>query len=397
MARTKVTLQGTELDIRASDAQAVAHYIVELDTANDGSVLIRTNGDARMLADAVGQVPKIGDRADFDRVNAAPEPSDSKDGQQYASHDLRVCRQRAYVAETNNGNKPFVDVYYASKPRPVIEFGSSAVQQKTQTYLTDESAGILPSDSSDPTFRKQMVLDYTAKANTIISPNFSGPGQPGWPPADIPYLKTVAEGSMFRFGASIRISSWWFNDEAGINDFQDMERLYVACTNRSDLFFKGDDQRWLCTSLPSLTNDGGWMTRVTGEFVYSPYGWDTYTTYVDPFLNAPAILSQQTLQALYRRGVLTHSQSGLIPSAFPEQPADATRSSSSPSAGTGAGAGRFPQQLCRPMRGLIGFLSDSILAATVDLDQVLRDKGGPQLPDIPDTGVGAISGDVGIA
>lgn len=396
MARVKVTLQGTEIDRRASDAQAIARYLVELDADSFGDGVSNEIQDARLLCLALKAVPQIGERTDFDPVDGAPVPkgNSADPANKFSSHDLRVCRHRAYVAETNNGNKPFVDVYYASKARPTIEIGSSAVQQKTQTYLTDE--GGAPTDSADPVFRKQIVLDYILKTGVLFpaSTDATGAVTPAVPSSDLPMLKTPGDGTMFRFGDSLRISSWWFNDEATITDFQKMAHLYVTCTNKGPLFFPDDDQRWLCTSLPTLTNDGGWLTRVTGEFVYSPYGWDTYSFYTDPLLNAPAIIAQEVLDALYKRGTFLNSSSGLVPRPFPETPADSTQGSkgaTSKGVATGTGAGRFPQQLCRPMTSLLGYISQGILGNQPDLSQVLRQA--PTTPQFNDGGAGNIGGD----
>lgn len=170
-----------------------------------------------------------------------------------------------------------------------------------------------------------------------------------------------------------------------------MSRLYVACTNKADLFFKDDNQRWLCTALPTLSNDGGWMTRCTAEFVFSPYGWDTYEFYTDPLWNTPAIIQQNILNALYQRGTFSNSQTKLIPSPYPARPANADQD------GGGTGVGRFPQQLCRPMNALVGFVSQGIFAPPSDLATALTDVAALNIYDKVDTGSGSIGGTVGVA
>ncbi len=394
MGYSKLTLAGTELDIRASDAQAVAHYIAELDKNTDGTDGTSTPlPGANNLGAAIAQLPAIGSSQDFDAVQGAPSSIDPTtgatavpggvEGVVYVTHTLRVSRHRIYTGDTGNGNKLHCDAFYTSKPRPVIEFGSSAVQQKTATYLPD-TAQVLPANPSDPTIRQQMVLDFTEKAGSLISArtDASGNATAAWPPTDIPWLKTPCEGSMFRFGTSLRISSWWYNDEATVADFSELSQLFVAATNKGQFLFADDDQRWLCTSMPTLSNDGGWITRITGEFVYSPWGWDTYQVYTDPFTNAPAMLSAATLAALYTRGNFITSLSGVIPSPYPPTPASATQS------GNQAGAGRFPQQICRPMKKLLGFLSQGLLAPLQELERVQNDTGGPpaDISPLPDDG-----------
>lgn len=381
----KLILEGTELDIRPSDAQAVAHYIVELDADTQGNPLAPLNlPGANNLGAAQLTLPAIGSSQDFNAVQGAPLVDGTGSaapgvvqGAQFVTHTLRVSRHRIYTGGTGNGNKLHADVFYSSKPRPVIELGSSAVQQKTQTYLSDSTSVVTPQNSF--MLRQQMVLDYIQKAGSMIGAktDTSSNLTSAWPPTDIAWLKTPAEGSMFRFGTSLRISSWWYNDEATIKDFSEMAQLYVAATNNGPFLFANDDQQWLCTSLPTLTNDGAWMTRVTGEFVYSPFGWDSYQVYTDPFTNAPAMLSQDVINALYTRGVVN---SYGVPSPYPSSPATDRQS------GNGAGAGRFPQQVCRPMLKLLGFISQGILADLVpasELERILNQTGGPAFDAIP--------------
>ncbi len=387
---TRITLEGTELDIRASDAQAVAHYIVEMDTTADGGpVDAFTNlPGGNNLGFAIRLLPAIGSKQDFTAVQGAPNPpavSTDPNGEvqlSFVTHTLRVSRHRIYPGGTANGNKVHADVYYQSKPRPVIELSSSAVQQKTQSYLTDRNLAGGVTTPTDPFFRQQIVLDYTQKAGSLLSAaqDASGNTTAAWPPVDIPWLKSPGEATMFRFGTSLRVSSWFFNDEATIDNFKDMASLYTACVNKGKFLFDGDDQRWLCTSLPTVTSDGGWMTRATGEFVYSPFGWDSYLYYTDPFLNSPAIVPNDVIVQLYERGDFTNSNTGVIPSSYPRQPASFGSGSSGP--GAQAGVGRFPQQPCRTMAGLLGFLSQGILGTAQSLERVLNNTGqpGPQLP-----------------
>lgn len=390
-ASLKVVLSGTELDVRASDAQAIAHYYVDLGDGDTSTPVPGANATLSLggatpqtLDQALMKVPQIGDMTDFNQTGGAPLPQAdaANPTKQYFTHKLRVSRQRVYPGGSQNPNKLFVDVYYSSKPRPVIELGSSAVQQKTQTYLTEAGSNSFAQGSADPKFRQQMVLDYILKKGSLFPQTTDANGTtPSFPPYDIPYMKTPGEGSMFRFGASLRVSSWWFNDEVTQDQFSAMSQLAVSCTNKGPFLFSDDDQRWLCTALPTQTTDGGWTTRVTGEFVYSPWGWDTYLNYNDPLLNAPALLSSNVLTALYTRGTLGFVSG--VPSPFPASPATGTQSSSDPIAGPGSGAGRFPQQLCRPFRELLGFLSDGILAPKVDISIVLNASTGSRPGALP--------------
>ncbi len=157
---------------------------------------------------------------------------------------------------------------------------------------------------------------------------------------------------MFRFGTSVRITSFWFGDEITVPQCNELANHYVACTNKDDLFFKDDAQRWLCTSLPAITTDGGWQIRVSAEFVYSPFGWDSYEVYT--YDGQPAILSPEVMGALYKRGQFTLYKNVPDPYVPPH-----------------GGAGRFPQQLCRPMVSLVGYLSQGIIFDQPELDSVL--------------------------
>ncbi len=366
----KAVLQGTELDVRASDAQAVARYIMELDKDATGAaqpVSEAGTGVPDMLSLFVFGLPSIGDSKDFPTpVQGAPTVVENgvgagnSDSSTFASHTLRVYRQRVYAGDTNNANKVFADVYYASRSRPIIELGSTAVQQKTQTYLTgfnaDAGSGAVgaPLNSNDPQYRQQMVLDWTiptgalAPAGTLFVEDY--------PPEPMPGLRRVAESSMFRFGTSKRITSFWFGDEITIPQCDKLASKYVACTNKDDLFFEDDSQRWLCTSMPAITTDGGWQIRISAEFVYSPTGWDSYE--VSTYDDSPAILDPKVQAALFKRGQFT-----LYPPHVPD-----------PYVPPHEGAGRFPQQLCRPMKNMVGYLSQGIifdqpeLTAFLDID-----------------------------
>ncbi len=362
----KAVLQGTEMDIRASDAQAVARYIMELDKDATGTaqpVSEAGTGVPDMLSLFAFGLPSIGDSKDFPTpVQGAPTVVENgvgagnSDSSTFATHTLRVYRQRIYAGDTNNANKVFADVYYASRSRPIIELGSSAVQQKTQTYLTGSNAASgdgVPSDpqtSNDPQYRQQMILDWTiakgllAPAGTLFAEDY--------PPEDMPSLKTVAESSMFRFGTSVRLTSFWFGDEITIPQCNALANHYVACTNKDDLFFPDDAQRWLCTSLPAITTDGGWQIRVSAEFVYSPFGWDSYEVYT--YDGQPAILTPEVMGALYKRGQFTLYKNVPDPYVPPH-----------------GGAGRFPQQLCRDMTNLVGYMSQGIIFDQPELNAVL--------------------------
>ncbi len=378
MAYKKAILFSTELDIRASDAQAMVRYIVEGDkddAGHDTGVVVEQDPNALNVLAA--SLPAIGSKQDFAGVQGAPNPppalnTNVPNPENFTTHNMRVYRKRCHFGEMNNVNKIFGDVYYASRARPVIEFGSSAVQQPTQTYLTDESGLIastdpnqLPSDSNDVTFRKQMVLDYKLKAGTYAT---------GLPAADINLWKTSVDGTMFRFGSSARITSFWFNDEISPSQLNKLAQVYVSSTNKDPLFFADDAQRWLCTSLPSISTDGGWIWRASIELVYSPFGWDNYEVYIDPFTGQPAILSDDVLAALYKRGAFNNMPQ--IPAAYAPQY---------------GGAGRFPQQLCRPMRGVVGYLSQGVLFEQPALSSVLNPSIAPIPTTLPDFGGSAFA------
>lgn len=387
----KPVLFGTELDIRPSDAQAVVRYLVEADRDDAGNDITATlEADPTALATLVKKLPPIGDKKYFAGVQGAPNPPAALASvgggmvqeQNYTTHELRAYRQRISPSETKNINKVFAEVYYASRARPVIQFGASAVQQKTQTYLTDESGIIgstdpsqLPADSNDVTYRKQMVLDYILKKGTYQQQATDSQGNvtPPYPAEDITLLKTAVDGTMFRYGDSIQVTSFWFNDECALPQLTKMSQMYTACTNKDALFFTDDAQRWLCTSMPRITTDGGWIWRVSTELVYSPFGWDNYEVYVDPFTSQPAIISDTVLQALYKRGSFNNMLT--IPGAYNPK---------------GGGAGRFPQQLCRPMSKMLGFLSQGILFTQPTIDEVLAPTAVPVADLSGSTGTGYV-------
>ena len=384
MSLIKPVLVGTELDVRASDAQAVVRYLIDADKdASGGDIQQVLSNTPQVLAEHLQDLPAIGDQRDFGGIDGAPLPADSPEAGgvagggssvQYASHKMRVYRRRITCGDTLNRNKAFCDVYYASRGRPVLEMGGAAVQQQTQTYLgvwpADGIANVSgpgsagqPADSSDPAYRTQMILDWLMPRGVYIpqTTDASGKVTGPWPTEDAQLLKTPAAGSMFRFGSSLKFTSFWFSDEVTITQWNQMCGMFVTAVNQDAIIFKDDAQRWLCTSLPYITTDGGWIYRVSVELVYSPWGWDNYLYYVDPFSQQPAIIKPKDLQDLYVRGAI--APGSIVPGAY---------------AKAGAGVGRFPQQICRPMQAMLGFLSQGILYPQGTIGDVINGVATPK-------------------
>ncbi len=342
-ATAKATIRNTQLQIYASNAMAVVTYLTDLEGtgANDANVLIQ----------ASYLVPQIGSYGDFAGVPGAPNPTV---GSQYprAIHQMRVSKLTPYIGETNNAKKVFVDVTFESRPQPYIEFGSSGTQTRTETYLQ-------PDTLFNTNFgqRKQMTVDWLAKKGSYLN------DQTGvWPPQDTLMLKTPLSGTMFQFGSTIRVGATFYGDELNLSQCRAIAAKYTTTVNRRPLFFTDPSLRgvddstcWLCTAINHVTADGGWTIKLSGEFVYNPYGWDTKGVYVNPFTQQPAIITDQdVLNKLYGRATIGIQTTDVY----------------NP---TGAGVARYPQQVLINQQTLVQLLSQGDLIGPVpQFDQVMN-------------------------
>jgi len=339
----KVIQEGSELSVHATDATARVIYRVEL----------KGNGpfSPDAMRAAVNQLPRIGSRS-FGTILGAPTGnSASTTNNTFAVHDLRVSNHVARTIKSENGQMHYIDCMYASRPRPTIERGASASQQKTSTYLFAGASG-----GYAYTSREQMVLDWTAPIGI-----FSGMTPPKGislePPVETPFLKTPVSGTRMEFGSSVRLASTWYADEISQQAIDRVSFIYGTAINWFPLFYGGisgfdDSRKWLCASVGSVSHDGGWSNRISGEFVFNPQGWDTQAVYTLPYSDQPAILKSEVLQGLYN-GLAKNAR---IPP---------------PYVPPGGGAGRWPQQVAGNLALLVGFLSQGVLAPLPTVDQLL--------------------------
>jgi hypothetical protein len=135
--------------------------------------------------------------------------------------------------------------------------------------------------------------------------------------------------------------------------------------------------RWLCTSISTVSMDGGWSNRITGEFAFNEYGWESRSVYTSPITRQPALLGDADTarvadpfeQGLVVPDVLTPlykvettpdpKASNFITESFYKR----TNNAGSNPYG---GAGRWCQQINLDMTKLIGFLSQGRLAKAPD-------------------------------
>ncbi len=354
MATVKLTIFNARLKISASIASAIVTYFVDLEGVG--------NLDSPdILAYAATLVPQIGSYQDFPNVSAAPSTDPSS---QYSTvvHSLRVSNIEPYVGTTNNSKKLFVDVFYDSRPRPTIEFGSSGNQQRVETYNSsnqDHTSGTTAGE------RRQMTVDFLLKAGSLQNDSNGI-----IPEVDTPMLKTPGSGIQFQFGSSIILGSTYYGDELTVGECNILAALYTTCVNKDPLFFSSstfvsprfgnvaladDSTCWLCTSIKYVTNDGGWTIKLAAEFVYNPYGWDTRLVYTYPFTQQPVTgVSQDILNNLFARPT---------PGTYTSEPYVPTQ----------GGVARYPQQLSKNMTNLVEFISQgTLLGPSPAFDAILQ-------------------------
>ncbi len=337
----KCTIEDCTLECYPESARGTVTYYVSMD---DGGPV--TNATPQILADAMSKVPQIGDSKDFTIVPGAPNDPSSSVGTPgnigLTGHVMRVRCVRSRIP-TNNSQKLFIDIIYESRPRPYLEFGCAGNAVKTSTYLSQADG------------YKQMVLNYKAPKGSLSS----GTGLPDFPPADTQLLATPTSGTRMQFGSTVRLTNTLYNTEITQSMVRALQGWYATCTNRDRLFFTDpsfngvfdDTLKWLCSSISCVSADGGWTYKLTGEWVFSPFGWDSIDIYTLPFTGQPAIVAQSDLNAVYAT-----PQVGKV---FRYPPVIAN------------GVGRFPQQECRDMQPMVGLLSGGIIFPSPQLSTLI--------------------------
>ncbi len=340
MPDIKLTIFNAEINTYAPSANATVTYIVNM--GNTGF------DDPNIMVQAMNLAPRIGSSKDFGAIPGAPNIGADSPVATFSTHALRVSRVRPYISITNNSKVMFVEVTYESRPRPTFEIGSTAVQEKTDTFLTN-------AQTDAGTFyltRQQMTIDWLVKAGTYTIPGSTQKE----PPTDVPLPKTTISGTRFRLGSTIRLSSTYYNDEITIANAIGLAGLYTTVVNKTPTFYVNylsgmgvdDSASWLTTAVGAISMDGGYTMKVFGEFMFNPYGWDTHIVYTEPFTQQLAILRDDVVKNLWSRSVAT---SGKVADAYnPPQ----------------AGAGRFPQQVQYNINPLVGFLSGGTLRPQPD-------------------------------
>ncbi len=351
--RIKLTIINAEVNSYAASANGTITYLAEMQPGNDGA-----SDNPQVMIEAMNLVPRIGSTENFGSVPGAPNPQNQAASfttvSGFITHQLRVSRVRPYIGNTNSGKAVFVEVSYESRPRPTIEIGSTAVQERTDTFLSQ----VATNAGNFYLKRQQMTLDWLVKKGT-----YSIPGSTQLePPSDVPLPLTTVQGSRFRLGSTIRVSSTYYNDEINLSQAIALAGLYTTTVNKEALFYNpnylngqnlSDQSSWLTTAVGAISMDGGYTIKVFGEFMFNPYGWDTHVVYTEPFTQQLAILQEDVVKQLWARST---AQTGTVPEAYnPPQ----------------AGAGRFPQQVQYYLSPLVGFLSQGLIGKQAPIGSII--------------------------
>ncbi len=339
MATVKPILRATTLINSPGHASARVRCYIDYGTDYMTDPAVDAVNQAIQLLPQIGDTGNIGSVGGFAAVLGPPTSLQlglSGFPSSRATHDLRVVGHAAGVENSGSVQKYYIDVLYESRPRPTIEMGSASLPQSTTTYLSKDGS------------RQQMMLGWTIPANLY------GPQSP---PEVTEYLNSPVNGSRMQFGSTVRISSVWYTDELSPSDILNIQGLYSTTINRGDLFYQPagvhDRRLWLCSSVGCTTNDGGYSTRLTGEFVFNPEGWDSVGVFTIPYSSSPARLTTEVANQLTQQLPL---MVGRIPD---------------PYLPTQGGAGRWPQQYETNLIYLVGFLSQGILVPQPTLQNLI--------------------------
>ncbi len=311
MAVIKPTYLGTGLQIYPNDAAMSLRF--KLDLTQDSNLTGNPSPDYLRQAietyfppigspaSALSQLDLFDTSANVGVWSGSIEKIKSTvSGDDDPNSNINIMRILSYGIDNLQSNPKFyfINVGLASRPKPSMEFGTSAQQDETGTYL-DGSGEQSPANFMQK--RKQMKLsfyftpDYFTKntGGTITLPN-------GFNPPITP----VEGGSALRFGATYRFSATYYADEIGgstddaRNNVLLMSQYYTCTTNSSDLFYKYDAGFWLLTNLSITSADAGFSYRMSGDWVFNPDGWDTTAFYIDPLTGSPVFVDDNNIQAL---------------------------------------------------------------------------------------------------
>lgn len=266
-ASVKLVLQGSTLSTFSTNAEGCVTYYIDFE--GSGTV----PADPKILSAALLQCPQIGTQKDFPVVLGAPG----------AVHQLRVSNLRTRESITANAYKHFVDVIYTSRPRASVEYGSSVQQVPTNTSLMANAKGR----------REQMVLNWTADAGA-----WGTLGGTQIPSTSISFPRVPVNASRMQFGASFRLSATYYADEISERNLNSIVNFYSDTINSKPVIDPNDSRDWLITSI-GINSVDQFEFRVTGEWIFSPFGWDTIAVYSDPFSKQLAVIKQDQLDKVY--------------------------------------------------------------------------------------------------
>lgn len=283
MATTrKLMVEGSYITSFGTNAEGVVVYYMDLADA--------TIVTPDILTQAMYLAPPIGSIKDFAGVPGAPAPGNLPYGavSLYARylHQMRVYNV-SVRPPTVNAKKLFVDVKYRSRPRASVESGSSGTQVKTETYLADANGT-----------RKQMTLNWMAQIGA-----WGKIGNESVPPFTIQYPSVPVTASRMQFGSTFRLSATYYTDEITHANLNALQVSYTTSVNAFPIMRNvgfNDSRLWLCSAL-NFTSSDQFEFRVSGEWVFSPFGWDSIAVYTSPFLsgNQLAIVSDIALKKVY--------------------------------------------------------------------------------------------------
>lgn len=342
MASVKVTIDSATLEVFPTGAEATLTAWVDFGVANAGDPK-----DPRSLGMALtscgfglGQIVDVGSVPGCpNMLNVFAGLSLGKKGQQ--SNQMRVASLR--VKDTNNSQKWLVAIILRSRPRPTIQYDSALTQRIVETFL--ERVGF-----DGPIGRSQMTLDCQIPAGYYI---------PGVQPTEAFNLPKVPLSSqVLRFGASLRITSTYYDDELNADIMNQIRSLDDCVNSKGFIFGDTDISLWICSDISISSPDGGYTNLIGADFTYNIDGWDTVGVYTDPFTGQKQLLPPEVVSNLYKP--LDNSVTNPPQAYYPPL--------NSPGPGfVGGGAAKFPQHVWRDFMPVVTALLQNTDLSDVDL------------------------------